>query len=212
MSAKLTINQHVTALAANLKLGKVWRAKGVKGSNLHSLLRGFAPTFRSMDAAIQEFIGQSIPTTTTANLAEWENALGLPDDCLPIALTVAGRQRNIDIKLSVLGGIVTAAEFVALAARFDLVVSVASGIEHVSIAQGGYELQLPAIAIGVAEGDFADVAEARMTMVVKETLPESATFDYDFPILFSSAAQIEMRCLFTELKPANVAIRFVTAP
>ncbi len=212
MSAKLTVAQHVTALAANLPMGKTWRAKGRAGSNLHSLLRGFAPTFRSMDEAIQEFIGQAIPTTTTANLVEWETALGLPDECLPIANTVAERQRNIDIKLSVLGGITTAQEFVDLAARFGLVVSVASGIDHVTIAEGGYELQTPAIAIGIAADEFVDVAEARTTLVVKETLPESATFDYDFPILFSSAAQIEMRCLFTNLKPANVAIRFVTAP
>lgn len=212
MSAKQTLTQHVRGLAANLPSGKVWLAKSRPESNLYKLLSGLAPSFLQMDNAVQEFISQSIPTTTTAYLEEWEEALGLPDDCLPIAATVAERQRNIDIKLSVLGGISTEADFVALALRFGLVVTVNSGIEHVTVAQSGYETETPAIAIGAAADEFDDVAEARMTMVVREVLPSSSTFVYDFPILFSSQSQIEMRCLFTKLKPANVAIRFVTAP
>lgn len=207
--ARLTDTEHVTALAANLPSGRIWLPKYRPGSNLFRLLLGLAPTFRRMDEKIQRFISQSYPPETVDFLEEWEVALGLPDDCLPIAADVATRQRNILIKLILLGGVQTEQDFVDVAALFGLVVAVNSGIEHVVVADGGYELFGPAMNI---PADFADVKQARYTMVVVETLPDGATFPYDFPIPFATAEQQEMRCLFEKLAPANVDVVFVTAP
>lgn len=210
MSAKLTLKQHIQALALNLPSGRLWNAKLREGSNLYKLLSGLAPTFRQMDWSIQRFVEQSVPTTTEDYLAEWEEALGLPDECLPIAADVATRQRNISIKLSILAGVSTEQDFIDLAALFGLTVTVNSGIEHLIAADGGYETAVPTQSFGA--GDYTNVQEARYTMVVVETTPASASFDYDWDIPFSLQSQDEMRCLFTKLKPANSAIQFVTAP
>jgi uncharacterized protein YmfQ (DUF2313 family) len=206
---KMTLVEHTTALASNLPSGRLWVAKYRQGSNLFKLLFGFAATFRRMDEANQRFVDQSFPPETIDFLEEWEAALGLPDDCLPIAADTATRQRNILIKYVLLGGIQTEADFVALALLFGLVVTVNSGIEHLVAGDGGYELFGPAMNI---PADFADVKQARFTMVVVEVLPARSTFDYDFPILFTSADQQQMRCLFEKLAPANVDVVFVTAP
>jgi len=205
----LSEDEHAAALAAQLPSGRAWMPKLRRGSNLYSLLRGLAPTFREMDRYLERFVDQQYPPETVDYLDEWEEALGLPDDCLPDAVDTATRQRNILIKLVLIAGVQTEQDFVDLAALFGLTITVNSGIEHVSVAQGGYELYGPALTI---PGDFADVDEARMTMVVVETLPAAVTFPWEFPLLFSSNAQTSLRCLIEKLKPANVNLVFVEAP
>jgi uncharacterized protein YmfQ (DUF2313 family) len=209
MSALLSIEQHVAALAANLPSGRVWVPKMLRGSNLNGLLRGLAPTFERIDAALQRFVAQSIPTTTEDYLAEWEAALGIPDPCVPLETDTAKRQRNIEIKLAIMGGVQTKADFEFLASLFGLVVSVNAGIDHVSIADGGYGTQTPVLDI---PADFATLAVARASIVVVETLPDNVLFPYDFPIPFTTGEQLQLRCLFETLKQANGQIVYVTGP
>ena len=208
-SAKMTVDQHVTALQTNQPSGRVWLPKLRPGSNFFNLLLGLAPTFREMDAAIQTFVAETFPPTTTRFLSEWEKALGLPDDCLPIASDVATRQRNILIKLVLLSGLATDQDFVNLGALFGLVIEVNSGIEHLAPGDGGYGTKLPEI---VVPTHVADEAEARFTMVIVETFPEAITFPWEFPLLFSTTGQLELRCIIEKLAPANVNVLFLEAP
>lgn len=208
MTAKLSIDDHVAALAANLPSGRVWVPKFARGSNLNSLLRGLAPTFQRMDEFLQRFVDQSIPTETEDYLDEWEYALGIPDPCVPLETDTAKRKRNIEIKLAILAGVQTKADFEYLAGLFGLTVEVNPGIDHVSIADGGYGVKTPVLDIPT---DFATVAVARRSIVVVETIPDAARFPYDFPIPFSTSEQLQMRCLFETLKPAYAQIVYVTA-
>lgn len=209
MGARLTIEEHTTALAANLPSGRVWVPKILKGSVLNSLLRGFAPTFWRIDEILERYVKQNVPTETEDYLSEWEDALGLPDPCIPLETDTAKRQRNIEIKLAQLAGVQTKEDFQYIASLFGLVVSVNPGIEHVSVADGGYGLLTPVLDI---PADFASVAVARRTIVVVETLPSATVFPYSFPIPFATSEQLQMRCLFTKLKPAHCQIMFVTGP
>lgn len=209
MAAKLTVDEHVTALAANLPSGRVWAPKFMRGSNLNRLLRGLAPTFQRADGYLQRYEEQSVPTETEDYLAEWEFALGIPDPCVPIETDPAKRRRNIEIKLAVLAGVQTKPDFEYIATLFGLSVEVNPGIEHVSVADGGYGLKLPVLDVPT---DFATVAVARRSIVVVETLPGATLFPYSFPIPFSTSEQLQMRCLFETLKPAYCQIVYVTAP
>lgn len=209
MGALLTIEQHVEALAANLPSGRVWVPKFLRESNLHKLLRGLAPTFQAMDAALQRHREQQIPTTTEDFLDEWEAALGIPDPCIPREADTAKRQRNIEIKLAILGGVQTKADFEYLAGLFGLTVSVNPGIDHVSIADGGYGTQTPVLDI---PADFATLAAARNSIVVVETLPDEARFPYNYPIPFTTSEQLQLRCLFEKLKQANGQIVYIPGP
>lgn len=214
---KLTVTEHVDALAANLPNGRVWTPKFRNDSNLRRFLFGVAPTMRTMDAAIQRFVSESIPSETEDFLAEWETALGIPDPCFPLALTADQRRRNIKIKLSVLAGISTRQDFIDLAALFGLVIDVRSGIDHVTVGTGGYGTALPALTI---PGTFATAAIARMTMVVTENTPASVAFPWEFsaagPVIpvglkFALDDQNTLRCLIRKLAPANIDVLFVEA-
>lgn len=214
---KLSLTEHVDAIAANLPNGRVWTPKFRNDSNLRKLLRGFAPTARAMDAAIQRFVGESVPSETEDFLTEWETALGIPDPCFPLAITDDQRRRNIKIKLSVLAGISTRQDFIDLAALFGLLIDVNSGIDHVVPGSGGYGTALPVLTI---PGDFATVAVARMTMVVTENSPASIAFPWEFspagPVIpvglkFALDDQNTLRCLIRKLAPANIDVLFVEA-
>lgn len=211
MSAILSVEEHTQALAANFPGGKVWAPKLSRGSNLRGLLAGLAPTFRSMDFFLSRFVDQSIPPETEDFISEWEEALGLPDDCFDvIPMDLATRQRNVKIKLSVLSGVSTKAEFEALGLLFSgLVIVVNSGIEHVSLGEGGYATKLPVIP--VAEFTGGTVADARMTMVVVETFPDAITFPWEFPLLFTIGDQLSLRCIIEDLAPAHVDVMFKEA-
>lgn len=216
MSAMMTKEQHISALAVNLPAGRVWRAKHRPNSNLRGLLKGIAPMFQEMDQFLESFVDEVIPPTTEAFLAEWEAALGIPDDCFPIGSTIAARQFAIEVKLVTLVGVSTEADFVALGVLFGLEIQVKSGIDHVTIAEGGYETATPLIDIS----DFSsDVGEARMTLVITESFPDDITFPWEFSaaaspppppvgLKFATAGQNSLRCLIGKLIPANVALVF----
>lgn len=206
MSALLTIAEHTDALAANLMSGRLWSAKHRPGSNLRGLLAGLSPTYRDIDAFLEQFVQEVIPTSTTKYLEEWEEALGIPDDCFTLGTTVAARQSVINIKLVVLAGIATEADFEALALdQFGLTITARSGISHVTLAQGGYQTDTPFIDISVFN---SDTEEARMTLVISESFPDAITFPWEFPLLFATDGQNSLRCLIEKLAPANVDVLF----
>ncbi len=208
MPAKMTLDDHVAAIAANLPSGRVWVPKLIRGSNLNALLRGLAPTFQRMDGFLQQFIEQCVPTETDIYLDEWEDALGIPDPCIPLETDPAKRRRNIAIKLALLAGVQTRADFQFLATLFELDVEVNPGIDHVSIGDGVYALKTPVLDI---PADFASVAVARRSIVVVEAVPSNAQFPYSIPLPFATGEQLQMRCLFETLKPAHTQIVYVTA-
>lgn len=206
--SKLSIDEHRNALASNLPTGRIWRNKNVPGSNLYRLLEGFAPTFLSMDEVIQAFVSEAIPFTTVVYLEEWEEALGIPDDCIRIAPTVAQRQKNIGIKLLLMRGVQTRVDFRVIAEAYGFFdYKFHSGIEHMPTGEGGYELYVPVLSI--AGGDFANVQDARYTLVVVEGVNSVITFPWEFPLQFSAEGQAELRCIINKIVPACVGAVFV---
>lgn len=216
MSALLTDEEHADALAVNLPGGRLWRAKHRPDSNLRGLLKGMAPTIRDIDAFLQRYIQQVIPPTTEDYLAEWEDALGIPDDCFAIGTTTAARQFAIQVKLVVLSGISTSADFEALGALFGLTIKARSGIDHLITGDGGYETETPAVAFSVFG---SDLGTARMTLVITESFPDGITFPWEFSaaaspppppvgLKFATSGQNSLRCLIQKLAPANVDVYF----
>lgn len=215
--ALMTLDQHTDALVANMPAGRLWRAKFRPDSNLRGLLVGMAPSFQQIDRHLEGFVQEVIPPSTEAYLSEWEEALGIPDDCFSVGTTIAARQFAIEIKLVTLVGISTEQDFVNLGALFGLTIKAKSGIDHVTAAQGGYELETPVLDITT---DFADVREARMTLVITESFPADVKFPWPFSpaaspppppvgLKFATAGQNSLRCLIEKLAPAIVNVLFV---
>ncbi len=204
---------HIAALAANLPSGRLWASKFSIGSNLRGLLAGFAPTFRRMDSSLQRYADQNFAPETEDFIAEWEKALGIPDDCFKVASTLAGRQLAVKIKLINLRGTQTEQDFIDIGALFGLTITVNSGIEHLRTADADYGTKLPEMLIG----DFspATLKSARFTMVVVETFPANIQFPWPFTatgLLFATEGQNTLRCLIEKLSPANVDVAFLEAP
>lgn len=209
--SKLSLDQHRDAIAANLPTGRLWRNKNVPTSNLYKLLAGLAPTFLTMDEVIQAFVTEAIPFTTVLFLEEWEECLGIPDDCIPLATTIEQRQRNIGIKLLMMRGVQTRPDFVALAKVYGFLdYKFHSGIEHMPASEGGYELYLPELSI--AGGDFGNIQDARYTLVVVEGEDSDIGFPWEFPLLFAAEGQVELRCIINKIIPSTHVVIFVEEP
>jgi uncharacterized protein YmfQ (DUF2313 family) len=188
-----------------LPSGRAWDIKNNPLSNIRKLSEGFCIEFSRADISIAEFKNEMMPDTTDEYIGRWEKAVGIPDNCFPVATDLPTRRLNVKRKLSLLG-LQTQADFEGFATSLGVSVKVRSGIDHVSIADGGYETELPVIDIPTT---FANVKEARQTIVVT-SLSEANSFDYSFDFPFGSPEQILMECVFRAAKPSNCNIMFTS--
>lgn len=187
--------------------GKAWNAKNTIGSGIRNLANGFTDEFARGDLTIYNFIQEMMPDTTDEYIGRWEKAVGIPDECFIVAADIETRRLNVQTKLSLLG-LQTKADFEGFASSIGLSIKARSGIDHVTVADNGYELETPVLDI---TNDFADVDEARNTLVIT-LLTDDLSFTYDFDFPFASPTQILMECVFRKAKPANVNILFVIEP
>lgn len=201
-----SISEHIQLFTRQyMPSGLVWNDKNNPTSNIRRLVEPFCQEYQRMETVLHEFLDEMMPDTSNVFLHLWEKALGMPDDCFRIATTLQERRDNVKIKLSLLG-LQTKSDFEGFASRLGLDIKVRGGIDHVSIADGGYETELPVIDI---PGIFADVKDARFTIVVT-SLTSTSAFDYDFNFPFEDANEALMRCLFEKAKPSNCKIIFTS--
>ncbi len=183
--------------------GKAWDAKNKIGSNIRNLASGFTEEFARGDLTQHNFIQEMMPDTTDEYVGDWEKAVGIPDHCFTVAPDLETRRLNIKTKLSLLG-LQTKADFEGFATSIGLSIKARSGIDHATIADGGYETELPVVDIPT---EMATIKAARQTLVITTLIaPESFTYEFDFP--FSSPAQTLLECVFRDAKPANCNILF----
>lgn len=189
MSNRLTLDQIRHSLAVYFPLGKkIWGAVSIVGSVSYSIVKGLAVELQRVETWIESFRFNQIPDVTVLYLTEWENALGIPDDCFPGTGTDVERLLHVKIKLASLG-IQSANDFVALAALFGYTITVEGGIDS------GISFGTPKI--------------ARNTIVVTFDISSPIGFSYNFPILFTESETRVVECLFRKMKPACNDIIFV---
>jgi uncharacterized protein YmfQ (DUF2313 family) len=185
--------------------GDAMRAGYDEQSLSNMLARGFARTFMDVDIAIARFRDQIHPDTTVDYLAEWERAVGIPDDCFTNTGTNAQRLLNIHTKLFSLGA-QTKDDWEAVALLFGVDVDVNPGLTHSDIVNP--LVNSPLIV-------FPSALIARNTIVVlfdvSELVDPIELFTYEFdaapdpPLGFRFGNQEigTVVCLFEQMKPAN---------
>ncbi len=109
----LSAEAYARQLKQLLPRGILWRLE--PDSWLSRLLLGIADELARIDERGEDLVDEWDPRTAVETLPEWERTLGLPDGCLPLATTTAGRQAAVAAKMVARGG-QTAAYFVARAA------------------------------------------------------------------------------------------------
>lgn len=180
------------ALASYVPFGRAFVASKISGTNIRLLLTGIAIEMGRVQELLDLLNDELMPDATTLLIAEWESALGIPDDCFNTAGTIDERRLQILVKMASLG-IQTAQDFIDLAALFNVVIT--------SVDSGMHATHRPL---------FGSDKEARFTIVITFYRADVSKFTYTFPIPFeenNEDIQI-MECLFSKLKPANCQLYF----
>ncbi len=178
-----TIKALTRNLANYLPSGKLWNAKYNPKKNLYMFLAGLAQEADRANELLRAYNEQYYPSDTTDFLDEWEQALGLPDDCFEVlGLSDDERRRNILVKLAGMS-IQTVDDFEATALALGVVATVFPGEEAPIIPP-----------------------TPKFTIVVQFQTTE--VFPFTFPFFFGSDQIALVECVFRKAAPANCEVLF----
>lgn len=185
------IEEHANSLAHYLPGGRTFEAKNIDGSNLRQLLRGLAKEMQRAEAYLISMDVGYLSDTNPLYVAEWERAVGIPDDCFDTSGTLAQRWANVKTKLASLG-IQTVDDFIRLAAIFGKVINVRPLSSEL----------YPPYSV-----PFYPVTKAgsRYTLIIEGVDVVSSVPPYDVPFDVLGGEDI-LQCLFDRLKPDNVVV------
>lgn len=95
---------YTQVLQSILPLGKLFNR--MVGTTIHKLLCAFSFECKRIDDSVVNYINEIIPdkSTLAGLLTEWERAVGIPNECVPIAATEDQRRANVLFVLSDIGG------------------------------------------------------------------------------------------------------------
>lgn len=190
-----TKTEQAISLAKYLPGGRAFQQAQRSTSNFHKFLKGLACELVLADGYLRTYEQEIIPDQTVLFLAEWEKAVGIPDDCFPGTADIDTRRTHVLVKLASLG-VQTAQDFVDLAALFGITVTVESALPS-SI----FPFTFPIL--------FLTTTEARFTILVTFTVTINNSFPLVFPFVFGDPIIGILRCLYSKLKPANCNLIFV---
>lgn len=186
------INKSTQALADVTPNGRVFDNKNDSSKNTRKLLRGLSQEQVRYESAIFDLVNRYIPNLTDSYIEEWEQQLGIPDECFSndILFTDAERRRNIIIKLAFLT-LLTEEDYLALATILGLTVSFTGGGDNI------FPLTFPI----VFSNKFV------LTIFIEGI--EDDGFPYTFPFTFGTANVGLFECLVLKYKQAYIDVQFI---
>lgn len=195
-----TLEQQTQAFTQYLPNDKVFMAKNFDGSNLRKLFKGLSGEVVRVDQIFQSvWDGTNLLETNDPDyMAAWEAAVGIPNSYFTqtTSLTMEQRRNQVLIQLRSLG-VLTAQDFIDLAALLGITITITPGSEVT-----GFPFVFPFIL-------FGSITDARFTMIVNApTSLDPFAFPMTFPLTFSSDEGNILETLFNILKPANTQIIF----
>lgn len=180
-----TLNEYTNSLTSYLPAGRAFDSKDAPDSNLFKIMQGFSGQVKVFGDLTNFLTLDYFPPSCVSLLPEWERAMGIPDDCFDTDVDVDLRRRQILVKIALVGGIVTADDWVRLAALLNIPIRVFPGISQPPL----------------TEFDIIIEAPLRFEPFV---FPHS----YTFPVRFSTVSGNIVTCLFNKIKPAHTQIQF----
>lgn len=195
MLKERTQTQQADILAQYLRDDNLHEAKNRDGSTLRKILIGLASEWLNFRSKINEVSNEYNPKTTTKLIEEWEEFVGIPDDCIPVASTIEQRRLNVLLKLAGINA-TTEKQFKNVASILGYNIEVSNGVSTST-----FPLTLP----------FLLIAEASAPFTIVITLPSSIQpngFTLTFPFTLTSQQPAILDCLFNKLKPANTQLFF----
>jgi len=189
-----TSSEQANSIADYLPDDETFVAKNISGTNFRSMLEVFGKRLLKYSDMVNLFSNEMSPECSNQLMSEWENMLGIPDDCFKIKdQDINTRRRNATIKLGKMS-VQTTDDFTVLAESFGATATVQSGIDYVN---GGGD--------PFAGGD----QEARFTIVITFVGEPVDTFPFTFPFTFGSEILGILECVFSKVRPANCNTLFI---
>lgn len=180
-------------LADYLRNDRLFAGKRISSTNFYKLLAGLAVEIGRLEGILDSIAINYDINQTNQLLEEWESALGLPDDCFPIADTNAERINNIIAKLNA-SGVVTNDDFVELGALLGLTVTIQTGLDVLT-----FPFTFPFLLSN---------QNPRFVMVINVPTSEvGEVFPFTFPFVLSGDVKGQIVvCLFQKLVPAFIKV------
>lgn len=183
---------------ALLPVGSAWPRD--PRSNLDKLLAGLSTWRGRLEVRAEDLLQESDPRTTSELLPDWEDAVGLPDECLPVPGSIAERRALILARLVGEGG-GSRAFFESLARAIGYTVTIE---EHESdparcgVARTG---------VGRCGGDLWDFVWSVRSPLILVRLARCGVARMGDPMgTFGDAL---LRCVMERAAPAHTLVRFV---
>lgn len=191
-----TIEENAYLLASHFPLGKLWLNAFNPNSAFGKLVLGLAKEFQRFEVLVSKFYKEMDINQTDEMLPEWEESVGLPDDCFSTDVPLATRRLQVREKFSNFGGVQLAEDFVRVGAVFGFDLTV---IPYTSIA--AFPLAFPINFVATSK-------EVKHTIfvVINGDLSGGDIFPLPFPIPFSSGGRNFLQCIFETLAPASVNV------
>ena len=195
MLKERTQPQQADTLAQYLRDDSLHEAKNRDDSTLRKILLGLASEWLNFRNKTNEVANEYNPQKTTLLIQEWEQFVGIPDSCIPVASTIEQRRLNVLLKLAGINA-TTEKQFKNVASILGYNIEVSNGVST-SI----FPLTLPFLLISEASAPFTIV------ITLSSSIKPSG-FALTFPFTLTSQQPAILDCLFNKLKPANTQLFF----
>jgi uncharacterized protein YmfQ (DUF2313 family) len=193
-----TQEDHVFMLAKHMPVGRAWSNAFNADSNIGKLIKGLAIEYYRLSVMTQKISTEMDINQTTDLITEWEESVGIPDDCFSNEENLERRRLQAREKLANFGGVQKVEDFERVAAVFGFTVDVrpASSTQI-------FPYTFP-LTLYDSSRDLRHTIEVEIIGGVAGEI-----FPLTFPFTFTEGGESFLRCIFEALAPANVNVIFV---
>ena len=190
-----TKEQQTNSLTAFYPAGSAFESANTEGSVFGDFNEGLSGEIKRVYDDMNNLSEDYDILVTDELLPQWENAVGIPDECFPGTGTKAVRRSHVLVKFAKMN-VQTAAEFEAL--------GVALGFADISV-KPLRDNALPPYDVPFFP---TSLPNSRYVIVVQGSNIVANIPPYDVPFTPASNTQSILSCVFNKVKPANVKIIF----
>lgn len=176
--------------------GRIWDRKNEPDSNIYKNNKALSAGFEKIREQVENYAFEMYIPQSTELLPEWEESVGLPDECLGISGSLEERRNAVIQRLSKIA-IVTLQELQEYVSEIfpQVIIRLSPGQDHLS-----YPLSYPFSYWG--GGNFR-----KFVLVVEYIKPLGAGYPAAYPFPYSRGVdEQKIECVLNKIIPADVVL------
>lgn len=189
-SKAVTAQQFATCLPD----GRAWANKNVDDSNIRKLINGVSVPFNILEQIVQVLDEEFRVDRTYDLLGEWEESVGIPDECLMTSTTLDSRRKAVLRRLRK-KPLVTLKDIQDFVSELfpSIQIEIKAGTDYFTFE---YDFELPFL------GDFNE-----KFILVVEISAGSESFEYSFEFPFVGGIDTtKLQCVLNKVVPSEVYV------